>query len=40
LVPEWFGNARDVGVTAGASTPDWILDEVVMALTRIGESLE
>lgn len=32
---EWFANARHVGVTAGASTPDWILDEVVVALSRL-----
>jgi len=29
LRPEWFKKAGHVGVTAGASTPDWILDEVV-----------
>jgi 4-hydroxy-3-methylbut-2-enyl diphosphate reductase len=25
---EWFSGARSVGVTAGASTPDWIIREV------------
>ena len=25
----WFGDARRVGVTAGASTPDWIINEVI-----------
>ena len=35
LSAEWFRDARHVGVTAGASTPDWILDEVVAALSRI-----
>ncbi|MHB1001755.1 MAG: 4-hydroxy-3-methylbut-2-enyl diphosphate reductase [Armatimonadota bacterium] len=25
----WFDNASKVGITAGASTPDWIIDEVV-----------
>ncbi|MCX6376063.1 MAG: 4-hydroxy-3-methylbut-2-enyl diphosphate reductase [Armatimonadetes bacterium] len=29
IVPEWFVGANRVGVTAGASTPDWIIDEVV-----------
>lgn len=29
IVPEWFAGANRVGVTAGASTPDWIIDEVV-----------
>lgn len=37
LSAEWFAGANHVGVTAGASTPDWILDEVVAALTRIAE---
>jgi len=26
---EWFAGAKKVGVTAGASTPDWIIHEVV-----------
>jgi len=25
----WFMEARNVGITAGASTPDWIIEEVV-----------
>jgi small subunit ribosomal protein S1 len=29
IVPEWFVGANRVGVTAGASTPDWIIDDVV-----------
>jgi 4-hydroxy-3-methylbut-2-en-1-yl diphosphate reductase len=32
LKPEWFRGAKTVGVSAGASTPDWIIDEVVRAL--------
>ena len=28
LDPEWFRNAKVVGVTAGASTPDYVIDEV------------
>jgi 4-hydroxy-3-methylbut-2-en-1-yl diphosphate reductase len=35
LRPEWFRGARTVGVSAGASTPDWIIDEVVEALESI-----
>jgi len=27
--PDWFAHAKKVGVTAGASTPDWIIEEVV-----------
>jgi 4-hydroxy-3-methylbut-2-enyl diphosphate reductase len=32
LKPEWFRGAKTVGVSAGASTPDWIIDEVVRVL--------
>ncbi len=28
LHPEWFEGCRLIGVTAGASTPNWILREV------------
>lgn len=35
LDPEWFAGAKTVGVSAGASTPDWIIDEVVEALERM-----
>jgi 4-hydroxy-3-methylbut-2-enyl diphosphate reductase len=28
LVPKWFLHANKVGITAGASTPDWIIEEV------------
>ena len=27
--PQWFEGAKKVGITAGASTPDWIINEVV-----------
>lgn len=33
--PEWFAGAKSAGVTAGASTPDWILQEVVDALKSL-----
>ncbi len=29
LKPEWFGGVERVGISAGASTPPWIVDEVV-----------
>ena len=32
--PAWFEGVERVGVTAGASTPKWIIDEV---MERIGE---
>ena len=34
----WFANARVVGVTAGASAPEVLVDDVVRALTRIEPS--
>lgn len=33
--PEWFDKESTVGVTAGASTPNWILDEVLERLKKI-----
>jgi 4-hydroxy-3-methylbut-2-enyl diphosphate reductase len=35
LNPEWFKNAKNIGVSAGASTPDWIINEVVERLKEI-----
>jgi 4-hydroxy-3-methylbut-2-enyl diphosphate reductase len=32
----WFTDVNTVGVTAGASTPDWIIDEVINRLKDIG----
>jgi 4-hydroxy-3-methylbut-2-en-1-yl diphosphate reductase len=34
LRPEWFVNAGTVGITAGTSTPDDVIDEVEAALRR------
>ena len=31
----WFSNAHKVGVTAGASTPQWVVDDVVAAIEAI-----
>ncbi len=28
LKPEWFAGLETVGITAGASTPDWVIEEV------------
>jgi len=33
--PGWFEGVRRVGVTAGASTPGWVIDEVVETLKMI-----
>jgi len=39
LRPEWFGNAEIVGVTAGTSTPDSIIDEVEQWLNSEAEQV-
>jgi len=38
LDPAWFAGTGTIGVSAGASTPDWIIDEVVKALEAMPES--
>ncbi|ACO04096.1 MAG TPA: 4-hydroxy-3-methylbut-2-enyl diphosphate reductase [Persephonella sp.] len=35
LDSEWFKNAENIGVSAGASTPDWIIKEVVERIREI-----
>jgi len=35
LQDEWFENKSRVGITAGASTPAWIIDEVLQRLNKI-----
>ena len=34
LEPAWLEGARSVGVTSGASTPEWIISEVVEAVKK------
>jgi (E)-4-hydroxy-3-methyl-but-2-enyl pyrophosphate reductase len=34
--PAWVAGQPAVGITAGASTPDWVIEEVVTALGLIG----
>jgi 4-hydroxy-3-methylbut-2-enyl diphosphate reductase len=36
LKNEWFANIQKVGVTAGASTPDWIINKVEKRIIDIG----
>lgn len=38
LRPEWFVGKREVGVTGGASTPHWIVDDVLEAVNRMVNS--
>ncbi|KKM08812.1 hypothetical protein SY88_22155 [Clostridiales bacterium PH28_bin88] len=37
LQPQWFEHTKRVGVTAGASTPDWIIEEVVKRMTEFNQ---
>jgi 4-hydroxy-3-methylbut-2-enyl diphosphate reductase len=36
LNPEWLEGAKAVGITAGASAPEVLVDDVIEALRRIG----
>jgi 4-hydroxy-3-methylbut-2-enyl diphosphate reductase len=36
----WFRNKEHVGITAGTSTPQWVIDEVYDAVVRMGQQLE
>lgn len=36
LTPEWFEGANIVGITAGASTPEWIIQDVQERILDIG----
>jgi len=36
LDPAWFSGVRKVGVMSGASTPEWIIAEVLQKLEEIG----
>src|SRR6195952_4736591 len=36
LNPEWLRDAKAVGITAGASAPEVLVDDVIAALRRIG----
>ncbi len=37
IEPQWFEGVNRVGITAGASTPDWIIKEVVERVKEIAE---
>ncbi|HKX17758.1 MAG TPA: 4-hydroxy-3-methylbut-2-enyl diphosphate reductase [bacterium] len=34
--PEWFEGVESVGVVSGASTPDWIIKDVLLRLEQLG----
>lgn len=36
IEPEWFRGVETVGITAGASTPEWIIEEVKRKIEDIG----
>ncbi|MBU4532426.1 MAG: bifunctional 4-hydroxy-3-methylbut-2-enyl diphosphate reductase/30S ribosomal protein S1 [Eubacteriales bacterium] len=38
LDPEWFRGLRVAGLTAGASTPDWIIEEVERRMSEMEET--
>ena len=37
VIREWFEDVRRVGITAGASTPRWLIDEVVAQVASLGK---
>lgn len=37
IQPEWLASCETVGVTAGASTPDWIVEAVIERLKKLGQ---
>jgi 4-hydroxy-3-methylbut-2-en-1-yl diphosphate reductase len=36
IVPAWFDGVESVGVVSGASTPDWIIKDVLLRLQAFG----
>ena len=33
-MPEWFKNKNLCGITAGASTPDWIIEKIIGKISK------
>ena len=33
--PNWFKGAKKIGITAGASTPDWVIEEAGQTVLSI-----
>jgi len=40
LKPEWFEGAENIGVSAGASTPDWIIEDVIRKIEELTNNKE
>ncbi len=38
IEPNWFNGKKEIGVTAGASTPDYVVDRVVERIKEIAEA--
>ncbi len=36
IVPSWFDGVGTLGVVSGASTPDWIIEDVLLRLQELG----
>ncbi|MCK5916472.1 MAG: 4-hydroxy-3-methylbut-2-enyl diphosphate reductase, partial [Deltaproteobacteria bacterium] len=36
LNPDWFFGKQKIGISAGASTPQWLIDEVIIQLKNLG----
>ncbi|MEK6583926.1 MAG: 4-hydroxy-3-methylbut-2-enyl diphosphate reductase [Nitrospirota bacterium] len=39
MKPDWFAGIRKVGITAGASTPQWLIDDVIERIEEIDRGL-
>ena len=35
VLPEWFIGKKRIGITAGASTPDWVIDKVLEKIRKL-----
>ncbi len=40
LDPEWFRGAEAAGITAGASTPEWVIEEVYRKMQEFDQAME